>query len=136
MLHTASAVLSTLLLVSLASASPSLVSRSCSPSYSADQTIYVRPPITDIGVYEWTPESYSPGAHITLDTRPVNDAFRQAEFSILKQDNGLYTIIPAFRTQVHIALTAGDDGDISFGLAGLRSIPYVLLEAPLFDSQL
>ncbi|KAG6861200.1 hypothetical protein C0995_002827 [Termitomyces sp. Mi166 len=112
----------TLLFASLASASPALVARTCSPSFTADQSIYALPPITDV-VYEWTPESYSPGAHIALQTRSAREAFTRGDFSILTQNNGLYGIIPAYRTQVPVALTAGDKGNLAFGIAETLSIP-------------
>ncbi|KAG6867322.1 hypothetical protein C0993_004508, partial [Termitomyces sp. T159_Od127] len=112
----------TFLFASLVSASPALVARTCSPSFTADQSIYALPPVTDI-VYEWTAQSYTSGAHIALNTRSAREAYSQGEFSILTQNNGLYGIIPAYRTSIPVALTAGENGNLAFGIAGLLSIP-------------
>ncbi|KNZ75697.1 hypothetical protein J132_02327 [Termitomyces sp. J132] len=112
----------TFLFASFTSASPALVARTCSPSFTADQSIYALLPMTDV-VNEWTPQSNSSGAQIVLETRSARDAFMQGEFSMLTQKNGLYGIIPAFRTQIPVALTAGDNGNLTFGFAGLLSIP-------------
>ncbi|KAG6833635.1 hypothetical protein H0H87_004262 [Tephrocybe sp. NHM501043] len=111
--------------VTHASPAPSLLlPRTCSPNFQGQaQTIYVRPAVTDIGVYEWTPDSIFPGAHITLQTRSVNDAFPQGEFLVqfTGQPDGSYVLRLKAETNRYTALTAGPNGDLTIDILTLSS---------------
>ncbi|KAF8076028.1 hypothetical protein FPV67DRAFT_1470116, partial [Lyophyllum atratum] len=129
MLRISFLAVSTLLLSTLTLASPTpstLLPRTCNPNFQGQaQTIFVRPPVTDTGVYEWTPASISPGAHISLQKNDVNSAFATAEFLVefTGQPNGSYRIKLAADTNRYIALTAGGGGALAFDIASGASIP-------------
>ncbi|KAG6919309.1 hypothetical protein DXG01_007442 [Tephrocybe rancida] len=115
--------LPTLLLSALTHAA--LLPRStCSPNFQGKaQTIYVRPLVKIAAVYEWTPESIFPGAHITLQTRGFDEAFAQGEFLVqfTGQPDGSYVLRLKNETNRYTALTAGANGDFALDILTLSS---------------
>ncbi|KAF5388173.1 hypothetical protein D9615_000072 [Tricholomella constricta] len=120
------ALLSTLALTHASPLLPRASASTCTPNFQGrQQTIFVRPPITDIGVYEWTPESIFPGAHVTLQQRDVNSAFATGEFLVqfTGQPNGSFHFRLAAETNRYTALTAGAGGTLAFDILSETSIP-------------